>query len=58
MELRRSAYDYRDSTFQLTFSALNIRVIPVSSTTHVIAVSVNEKCIFVSVGLSIYKFHS
>ena len=51
MELRGSAYDYRDSTFQLTFSALNIRVFPVS-TTRVIAVSVNEKCIFVSVGLN------
>ena len=51
MELRGSAYDYRDSTFQLTFSALNICVFPVS-TTRVIAVSVNEKCIFVSVGLN------
>ena len=44
VELRGSAYDYRDSTFQLTFSALNLRVFPVSSTTRVIAVSVNEKC--------------
>ena len=52
VELRGSAYDYRDSTFQLTFSALNLRVFPVSSTTRVIAVSVNEKCIFVSVGFS------
>ena len=51
VELRGSAYDHRDSTFQLTFSALNIRVFPVS-TTRVIAVSVNEKCIFVSVGLN------
>ena len=57
-ELRGSVYNYRDSTFQLTFSALNLRVFPVSSTTRVIAISVNEKCVFVSVGLSIYKCHS
>jgi hypothetical protein len=44
-----------ESTFQLTFSALNLRVFPVSSTTRVLAVPVTdiqEKCIFVSVGLS------
>ena len=41
--------------FQLTFSDLDSRVFPVSSTTNVMAVpvvNIKEKCIFVSVGVN------